>query len=287
MSSYLSNPYEIQQPSSLGDLNLTRDVLKSLQGKYDSAKSEIDQTLAMYSSQLKALRPQENSYISAKLKEVTSAIEQFSVTNGNLAYSYNKDSILKAVNNVLQDPIVSDAVTSYQNKAKYDAQYQDILKKNPKLANDANYQFSQYQAGYFDYLQGKTKKLGQIQYIPYTDLTEEHLKNLKTIKEVSGRRFIETPDPANPGRMIRKEIDGLEDWQIQQYLGSTMTSQELTQMKVNSWAKFGGVNIENNKGSIKRQFDEYNNQKIQGYENQKTAYLAIADNPILSSSGKQ
>jgi len=286
MSNYLSSPYSIQQPQSSVDLNVVQTTLQAKQGAYDVNKALIDQTLAMYSSQLKALRADQNQYISAKLKEVTSAIDQFSVRNGDLSYNYNKDSILKAVTNVLQDPIVSDAVESYNNSAKYDSQYQEILKKNPKLANQANYEYGKFQAGYFDYLQGKTKKLGQIQYIPYTDLTEEHLKNLKTIKEVSGKRFIETPDPANPGRMIRKEIDGLEDWQIQQYLGSTMTSQELTQMRIQAWQKQGGVNIENNKASIKRQFDEYNNQKIQGYENQKTAYLAIADNPSYSDSQK-
>src|SRR6478736_1462954 len=286
MSNYLSSPYSIQQPQSSVDLNVVQTTLQAKKGAYDVNKALIDQTLAMYSSQLKALRADQNQYISAKLKEVTSAIDQFSVRNGDLSYNYNKDSILKAVTNVLQDPIVSDAVESYNNSAKYDSQYQEILKKNPKLANQANYEYGKFQAGYFDYLQGKTKKLGQIQYIPYTDLTEEHLKNLKTIKEVSGKRFIETPDPANPGRMIRKEIDGLEDWQIQQYLGSTMTSQELTQMRIQAWQKQGGVNIENNKASIKRQFDEYNNQKIQGYENQKTAYLAIADNPSYSDSQK-
>lgn len=222
----------------------------------------------------------DNEYISSRLTEVDSKIKEYSQKNGNLAYSYNKDSILSAVTSIMDDPIVQDAVTSAQNKASYDKSYSELVKKDPKLANSANYQYGQYAGGYYDYMSGKTKKLGAMEYQPFVDLAEEHLKKLKTIKDIKGKRTIETVDPSNPGVLITKSIDGLEDWQINQYLGSTMSSQELGQLKINAWAKFGGVDIEKNRGMITSQYDDYNRQKIDNLQTKKDEVDAIANSAV-------
>jgi len=281
MSSYLSSPYNPTAPQSNVDINVVDKTLSTLQGRYNVNDAIIQQTLAQYNANLRGLRAQDNEYISARLKEVTSTIADYSKKNGNLAYNSTKDSILTSISSVLQDPIVQDAVTSAQNAQAYDSQYQQVLKKNPALANSANYEYGRFQAGYQDYMQGKTKKLGQMQYVPYTDLTEENLKKLKTIKEIKGKRFMEIQDPNNPGQIIRKEIDGLEDWEINQYLGSTMTSQELNQMRINSWAKFGANNIESNRAGIVAQYDDYRNQKTSYLENQLKVNQEIINNSSM------
>jgi hypothetical protein len=281
LSNYLSKTYIAQPPISYVDLGVVEKTLNTLEGKYNANNAAIQQALLTYNTKLKGLRDSDNEYIAGRLKEVTSVIDNYSQKNGNLAYSYNKDSILSAVTSLMDDPIVQDAVASTANKAAYDTQYQQILKKDPKLANSANYEYGQFAGGYQDYMQGKSKKLGAMQYTPYTDLTEENLKKLKTIKEIKGKRFVEYPDPTNPGQIITKEIDGLEDWEINKYLGSTMTSQELGQMRINSWAKFGGNNIEANRSSIVSQYDDYKNQKNTYYTNQKELNDAIANNSSM------
>ncbi len=282
MSNYLSAPYQIQAPQSNVDVGVVEKTLNTLQNKYNANDAAIQQALATYSTKLQTLRPLDNEYIASKLKEVTSVIDQYKQRNGNLAYSYNKDSLMSAVTSVMQDEIVMDAVQSTQNYQNYNVQVSELKKKDPKSYNDANYQYGLYQSGYQDYMSGKSKKLNSIQYTPYTDLTEENLKKLKTIKEIKGKRFVEIPDLNNPGQIIRKEIDGLEDWQINQYLGSTMTSQELGQMRIDSWAKFGGNNIEANRPSIVAQYDDYRNQKSVYYENQKKLNEEISGNSSYS-----
>lgn len=284
MSNFLSTPYQQQPPQSAVDTQQVEKTLLTLEGKYNANKAYTDQLLASYSTQLRGLRNQDNEYIQARLTEVRSAIDNYSKKNGNLAYSYNKDSIVNAITSLTKDPIIQDAIVSASNKSAYDKQVSEIQKKNPKLYSDSNYQYAQYQAGYYDYMQGKTKKLGQIQYTPYTDLTEENLKKLKTIKDIKGKRFVEIQDPNNPGQIIRKEIDGLEDWQINQYLGSTMDAQQLQQMRINSWAKQGGVNIEANRKNIVGQYDDYRNQRATYLQNQKTVNDQLANNSSQSDS---
>lgn len=287
MSNYLSAPYNPQQPQSSIDVVQIDKTTSALQGAYNTNDALIQQTLATYNANLKSLRPLDNEYISSRLKEVTSAIDSYKSKNGNLALKSTRDSIMTAVTSLLDDPIIKDAVTSTANKSAYDKQISEIQKKNPKLYSDANYQYGLYQAGFQDYMAGKTKSLGQVQYTPYTDLTEENLKKLKTIKDIKGKRFVEIQDPNNPGQIIRKEIDGLEDWQINQYLGSTMTAPELQQMRISSWAKFGGNNIEANRGVIVAQYDDYKNQKVTYLENQKSVNDQILNNSSMSDNAKE
>lgn len=287
MSNYLSSPYSIQQPQSAVDTAQVAKTLSTLQGNYNANSAAISQVLATYSTKLKSLRPLDNEYIASRLKEVTSTIDAYKAKNGNLAMSSTRDSIMTAVTSLMDDPLIIDAVTSTQNAQNYDAQYQAILKKDPKLANPSNYEYGKFQAGYQDYIQGKTKRLGQIQYTPYTDLTEENLKKLKTIKEISGKRFVEIQDPNNAGQIIRKEIDGLEDWQINQYLGSTFTAPELQQMRINAWSKNGANNIEANRPNIVAQYDDYRNQKTTYLQNQKAVNDEIINNSSMSDTARE
>lgn len=284
MSNYLSTPYQVAQPSSSIDVALVDKTLSTLQGRYDTNSALIQQTLASYNANLQSLRASDNEYIQAKLKEVSSVIDNYSRKNGNLAQNSTRDSILTSITSLLQDPIIKDAVSSTANKKAYDTQIAQIQKKDPKLYSDANYQYGLYNAGYFDYMSGKTKKLNTVNYTPYTDLTEENLKKLKTIKDIKGKRFVEIQDPNNPGQIIRKEIDGLEDWQINQYLGSTMDAQQLQQMRINAWQKQGGVNIEANRKNVIAQYDDYKNQRVTYLENQKTVNDQLANNSSQSDS---
>lgn len=287
MSNFLSQEYRIQAPTSSVDLALVDKTLTTLDNKYDANEAAIQQVLATYNTKLNTLRPGDNAYIASKLKEVTSVIDQYRQKNGNLAYNYNRDSLLSAATSVIQDPIVSDAIQSTQNYQNYNAQVEALKKKDPKSYSDANYQYALYNSGFQDYMSGKSKKLGQIQYTPYTDLTAENLKKLKTIKEISGKRFVEIQDPNNPGQIIRKEIDGLEDWQINQYLGSTMSAPELNQMRINAWSKNGANNIEANRPNIVSQYDDYRNQKTTYLQNQKAVNDEIINNSSMSDTARE
>lgn len=170
MSNYLSQEYKISAPQSPIDTAQVAKTVGALQNKYDVNSAMISQVISSYNTKLKGLRESDNAYIASKLKEVTSVIDQYKVKNGNLAYKSNVDSIMTAVTSVLEDPIVADAVASTQNYSDLDTQYQTSAKKDPNLANRDNYQDALDQGGFSDYMQGKTKKLGKMEYVNYTDV---------------------------------------------------------------------------------------------------------------------
>ena len=173
MSNYLSKSYQIQAPTDYSSLEVGAKVAYAMQTEYTQNKSIIDQTLASYNSQLRGLRDTDNEYMAAKLKEVKSAIELNSQKNGDLSKSYNKDSILSAITSVMDDPIVQDAVISFQNSKNLETQYKELFKKDPNLVNAGNYQDAKDQAGYSDYMSGKSKVLGKMELTPYTDVQKE------------------------------------------------------------------------------------------------------------------
>ena len=281
---YLSQEYKIQQPQSNVDLQVVDKTLATLQGKYDANKSQIDQTLAQYSQNLKGLTALDNEYIADKLKQVKTQIDNYSKKNSNLAYNYNKDSILTAITSVMSDPLVQDIVISKQNYDKYNSEISELQKKNPEKVNNANYAFGLHQGGYYDYMQGKSKKLGAMQYTPYVDLQEKHFKDLKAIKDLKGKRFIETVDPNNPGQTIRKEIDGLTKSEISDYFSSSLSGQERMQMQINGWSKYAQPNTI---ASSKQMYSDYTNQVVKNKEQDLYKIKADAKNPLLGADKKE
>ena len=261
---YLSKPADVQNPIEMGgSLQLAIGVANTLQSRYDANKAAIDNTIAQYES-LRGLTETDNAYIASQVSNVKNQINKLGSLN--LAHNTGRDSILNNMKNVLKDPIVQDILVSKNNYDAYNAEVSKIKEKNPEKYNSDNYQFGLVMGGYKDYMEGKSKKLGSMQYIPYKDLTEEHLKKIKTIKDLKGKRFIEeqvydTNGQPIPGQLIRKEIDGLTNQEIQEYFGSVMTSEELQQMKINGWARFG-----QNENQTRGYFKDYNT-KLQGVYN--------------------
>jgi len=274
---YLSKPYSVDQPVEMGgNTQLAMSVLTNLQSRYDSNKAAIDTTLAQYES-LRGLTDEDNAYLAAQISSIKNQTNQLGSLN--LAHSSGRDSILSSLRNVMKDPIVQDILVSKANYDSYNAEVSKMKEKNPEKYNNANYQYGLSQGGYYDYVQGKSKKLDSMTYIPYKDLTEENLKALKTIKDLKGKRFVETPDPNNPGQIIRKEIDGLTNQEIQEYFGGTMTSEQLQQMQINGWAKYA-----TNEPQAREYFADYNTKVQAVYGEQLKLAQDKSKNTALSQS---
>ena len=277
---YFSRPTPVYNPIDMGgNLQLAMGVANNLQSKYDANKAIVDATLAQYKG-LRGLNDTDNAYIASQVSNIKNKID--SLGSLNLAHNTGRDTILNNMKSILADPIVQDILVSKANYDSYNAEVSKIKEKNPEKYNDANYQYGLVVGGYKDYMDGKSKKLGRMQYTPYKDLTEEHLKKLKVIKDLKGKRFIEeqaydTSGQPIPGQLIRKEIDGLTSNQIQSYFGSLITSEEMQQMKINGWAKFG-----QNETQARESFKNYST-KVQGvYESQLKLAEAKKNNTSLS-----
>jgi len=281
---YLSRPYQPEAVVSRGDLNVDFQVLNTLQTRYDANKAIVDQTIAQY-EMLKGLRTSDNEYIANKIAQVKTQIDSYG--NKRFEHKSTVDSYTKTLQNVIKDPIVRDAIQSRAVYDNYNAQVAELKKKNPEQYNDANYQYGLYQGGFQDYMSGKTNKLGNVAYTPYTDLNEEHLKKLKTIKDIKGKRFIEEivdeNGNVNPNGKFkrRKEIDGLTEQEISGFFGNMLSSQEINQIKINGWAKYAQPNtIEVGK----KLYSDYNNQLIKAKEAQLLTVQANATNKNLGEN---
>ena len=148
MSNYLSTEYKITNPVSSVDLQVVDNTLSTLQGKYNQNSALIEQTLAYYDENLKGIRPEDNSYIAEKLKRVKSTIDEYKKKNVNLAFNYNRDSIMSAVKETLNDPIVKDAIASRQNYVNLQSQISKIKEKDSSKYSIQNEQFALEQGGF-------------------------------------------------------------------------------------------------------------------------------------------
>jgi len=281
---YLSTPLEYTPSESSINLPLVQSVLAMQQGSYNIAKQKVQQTLDAFGLQ-KMLRPQDNEYIQAKLNSITNKINSYG--DKNLAHSNVSDSMMGDIKSAANDPFILSAMENTYKYKNYQAEVEKIKEKKPQFYNDANNAYALYKAGYNDYMNGKVNDIGSLSYTPYKDLTEEHLKKLKTIKDIKGKRFIEevvdengNPDP-NGKYKVRKEIDGLTQNEIQGYMGSLMTSEELTQMKINGWAKFGQQEQE-----ARKYFSDYIEQRLEATESDIKLYETRANNSNLTPKEK-
>lgn len=252
---YLTQEYRIQNPPTSVDINVVDKTLSVLQKKYDQNSAMVEQTLALYNQNLKSLRSQDNQYIATRLKEVKTQIDNYSKKNSNLAYSYNRDSMLSSVQSLMSDPLIQDAITSRQNDMALNAQIEEARKKDPKLVNQGNIDYSRHSGGYYDYMSGKTNKLGAMQYISYSDAKknineeiEKYAKGAGLHKEVSakgGEYFITKTSTERVSRAdILKQISNTLDpiTQKQLTIDAWVENKDLSDVQVNE--KFKGVYTE-------------------------------------------
>lgn len=277
MSSYLSSEYKISQPQESVNVALVGNVLKSVNDKYTYNKSIVDQTLAKYKS-LRGLREQDNQYIASKIKEAESAMDNYGQNNGNLAFSSVKDTMLSALSNVYEDPFIKNAVMQKAKVDQYDMQVDETRKgKNGDKYNSANYQYGKYKAGVNDYLAGKTDSIGNLEYIEYVDKSKVALDVVKQLKDLRGKQVIETVDPYDPTKKIKKTIDGLTADEIFRYMPGLLPNTVDRQMEVDAWTKYGG-----NEKQADADFDNYSRMKLDRVNENVTTLGKSIKNKSLS-----
>jgi hypothetical protein len=234
MANYLSKPIETLPPTSSINTQLIAQVQGAKQGQYNLAKQQINQTLDAFEN-LKVLRPQDNAYIEAKLTDLRAKLDNSAYKD--LSDINLSDNLMSQIKTAAKDPFIVDAMANTAKFNNFQQQLAQLKEKKPELYNDANYAYAMWKGGVQDYIDGKSNGIGNLSYTNYVNLSEEHLKRLKTLKDIKGKRVIQDRD--NNGTIIERSIDGLSEDDIRNYFGSTITPQEMEQMKINGWAKFG------------------------------------------------
>ena len=262
---------------SPGNIALDMQVLSTLQGRYDTNKAKIDQTLAVYDNQLKGLRAEDNEYIANRLNEVDSVIEQYKKKNGNLAYNSTTDTILSTIKSLMDDPIIKDAVKNKAYFDNYEKQVQEIKKKNPEKYSDINYQDGLKQGGYYSYLKGEAKGIGNLQYQEYTNAPKEISDAVgKWAKENGYEQQITTE---NKGLyFINKTHEVLSQDKILDYIDTIVDPKTKTQMDINARASYGMLKDEDFNKLAKGRYEQ---------ENTKDSTTIAEQRALLKTASKE
>ena len=239
---YLSQPHSVRQPIEMGgNLQLAINTANTLQSKYDSNKAIIDSTLAQYEG-LRGLTDTDNAYIAAQISNVKNQIN--SLGSLNLAHSSGRDTILNNMKSIFKDKVIQDILVSKNNVDSLNAEYKKIVEKDSTKANKDNLDFALNQGGYYDYVQGKTKKVGSMSYVPFENVSANYSKRLKEyVEQYDDEQLIQQGAGIEGSKYHTVDIYGKvvlkED--LEKFLKQTTTPQEATQMHINAWSKFKSV----------------------------------------------
>jgi len=235
MANYLGQTFVPNTPRTDENFNLWSQVAQMKQSTYNSNKSQLQQTLNVIGAQ-QLLRPQDTEYLAAKITDVTNKIN--SSANRNLADSNVTQELTSTISGIVADPYISDAIAQTAKFNNFQTQVNTIREKKPELFNNTNYEYALSNAGYEEYMKGDTNKIGTLSYTNYVDVTANSLKKIKELKDLRGKRVIETPDPQNPGQSIKRTIEGLTDKEIFDNIPGILTPEENQQLNINGWSKY-------------------------------------------------
>ena len=258
-TSYLSERYEPSAVSSNINLPLTLKVLEMKQGKYDTAKAQINQTLDQFGG-LKAWRDIDNKYIAAKLTDVRNNIE--TMGDVDLSRSGVTDSIMGNIKQVAQDPFILNALEQTYKKKAYDIEAEKY-KKEGKYS-DLNYKDGLELAGADDYLAGKTEKIGDLKYQEYRDVSGKLSKEAQEYVKLMGKKQLmsSTADPFSTTDVFGEEVK-MQD--IYNSLESKLDEKDLAQLQINARQSIGKMSKENLvkmfEPSIKKEVEELKVEK--------------------------
>ena len=278
MANYQSIPQNFNQIQSPIDTELIGKVLGAKQQQFDTNMAKVDETLAQIKMQENILvRPEDRERLANNVNSLLAEVNNSG--RANLSSGSLTRKIQNYVNTALDDYTI-DQIGNSQKIRNFEAGVQEIKQKTPKLYNNANYAYAVHKGGVQAYMNKQTDDVGNLNYSPYTDLTEEHLKKLKTIKDLKGERVVEMPD-GKGGKVVRK-IDGLSQQEIQEYFGGILTSEELQQMTINGWARYG-----QDEQQARNYYTDYNTKLIASQQaDLKTAEIN-ANNSLATPQQKQ
>ena len=229
---YFSRPTPVYNPIDMGgNLQLAMGVANNLQSKYDANKAIVDATLAQYKG-LRGLNDTDNAYIASQVSNIKNKID--SLGSLNLAHNTGRDTILNNMKSVLKDPIVQDILVSKANVESLNAEFKEVAKKDPSKATQENLQYAMDEGGYYDYMQGKVKKVGSMTYRPYSDYKKKVNDSIKELEGLSKETVIEVPD--NQGRLIKTTIKNLSPEQVRQVAEASLDQHDRKQIEIDAWS---------------------------------------------------
>jgi hypothetical protein len=282
MSNFLSQPVQYAKPPSDSNFELLSKVAMMQQQKYDVNHQQVQQTLDAFGA-IKTLRAEDDEYIASKLNSITT---QANTMGGNLANQSMSNQFISKIKGAAQDPAILNAMEQTRKMQNYQKELATLKEKKPELYNDLNNSFALTQAGYSDYMEGKTDKLGTLSYNPYVDVTKSALEKVKQLKDIRGEQTLDVPvldSSGNPtGRTNKRTIKGLTEDEIFKYIPNILTSEEQSQLVIDGWGKYRG-----NMAGAQQQFKKYISDKESLIDTNIAAAKAVEANTANSEDKRK
>lgn len=234
MSNYLSQPVKYAAPPTDANFELLSKVALMQQQKYDVNHQQVQQTLDAFGA-MKTLRPEDDAYIASKLNSITT---QANAMGGNLANQSISSQFISKIKGAAQDPTILNAMEQTKKMAAAQAQIAEYKKKDPNLVNEKNYKDMLESAGYTDYMEGKTDKLGSLTYNPFVDIATSLHKKAADFSKEKGLKDEYLTTENGTFETVDKFGNKVTEQEIQQYLYSSMSDAERTQMQINARADY-------------------------------------------------
>ena len=234
MSNYLSQPVKYAAPPTDANFELLSKVALMQQQKYDVNHQQVQQTLDAFGA-MKTLRPEDDAYIASKLNSITT---QANAMGGNLANQSISSQFISKIKGAAQDPTILNAMEQTKKMAAAQAQIAEYKKKDPNLVNEKNYKDMLDSAGYTDYMAGKTDKLGSLTYNPFVDIATSLHKKAADFSKEKGLKDEYLSTENGTFETVDKFGNKVTEQEIQQYLYSSMSDAERTQMQINARADY-------------------------------------------------
>lgn len=283
MASFAGTSFEKTQVQSAINLPLIQTVQAMKQGLYDANKSKLqagfDQLVNM-----PLAREQDREYVQAKMTELATKINDY----GSLDMSQQdlSNDLFNEIKVAAKDPFVISAIANTRKLQNYDAEVDEIKKKNPLLYKDLNYSFGKSQANYESYMKGESNNLGNLNYTPFTDISKEYKEiadNLdkydKDIKRVAPQT--DANGVVNGAYFIGREGKRLTETELKNKVNSLLTDGAKKQMSINGWGAYDqGATEQEKLSNVTQAFDRYTNGELERAEGSLAEVrLASKNNP--------
>lgn len=282
MSNYTSKDITLAPVTTSINLPLIQQVLQVKQGTYNQADAQVQAGLSSLEN-LKLLRPQDTEYLNSKIRGMTASLDNMQdkdLSNPNVASNF-----YSTIKSVARDPFVVEAASNTVKYQQFQAQMQDIQKKNPDKFHQINYQFALDKAGLNQYMEGVTNSLGSFSYHNYSDVNKNLVDRLKTLKDLKGDRTIEilgTGSNGVPeGQKIVKKLSGLTPQEIVDYVPGMINSEDEMQLRINGW--WTG---KQDPQAVENQFNNYIQNQTQDFDSQITELKALRDNSAQNEAAR-
>jgi hypothetical protein len=198
----------------------------------------------------------DRDFYKSELNRINQSLNN-SVSNADFSNINTVKSLISIGNPLMKDERFKNIVASENELQRRQKFTQELLTKNPKAFNEANYHI--FMEDYDKWL-NRTEpgvKLGYKEYIPYTDISESYLKKVKEmtpqIEETIRKKY---------GMIETEQVKMLSAAAIARNLMNTMNSQELRQYQIDKQYAMRGISAEVKKEQLQAEYKNYYDNKF-------------------------